>query len=252
MKTLRQFFALGFGSLILLSLPLLAADSAPSSAAKVRVLVVTGGHDFEKEPFFQVFKDNPEITFKAVEHPHAQALFKADAAKAYDVLVFYDMHQEITDEAKADLVARLKDGKGLVVLHHAIADYQKWPEYEKIIGAKYYLEKTVVNGVEKARSAYKHGMHFTLHVVDPAHPVTKGVKDYEIHDETYKWFDVAEGVHPLLTTDEPESNHVVAWAKTYENARVVYMQSGHDHFAYENPNFRQVLRQAIVWTANRD
>lgn len=252
MKTMRALFALGLASLILFSLSVFAADPAGGSSGKLRVVVVTGGHDFEKEPFFQVFKDNPDITYLAVEHPNAQALFKADAAKTYDVLVFYDMHQEITDEAKADLVARLKDGKGLVVLHHAVADYQKWPEYEKIIGAKYYLEKTVVNGVEKARSAYKHGMHFTLHVADPAHPVTKGVKDFEILDETYKWFDVAKDVQPLLTTDEPESNHIVAWAKTYENARVVYMQSGHDHFAYENPNFRQVLRQAINWTAKRD
>ncbi|HWW01602.1 MAG TPA: ThuA domain-containing protein [Candidatus Acidoferrum sp.] len=252
MKTIGALCAFGFFSLVLFPLSLLAADVAGGPSGKVRILVITGGHDFEQEPFFQVFKDNPDITYKAVEHPNAQALFKADAAKDYDVLVFYDMHQEITDEAKADLVARLKDGKGLVVLHHAIADYQNWPEYEKIIGAKYYLEKTVVNGVEKARSAYKHGMHFTLHVTDPAHSITKGVKDYEIHDETYKWFDVARDVHPLLTTEEPESNHVVAWAKTYENARVAYMQSGHDHFAYENPSFRQVLRQAINWAAKRD
>ena len=249
MKTIRALLAFGFVSLVLFSLSLVAAEPA---SGKVRVLVVTGGHDFEKEPFFQVFKDNTDITYKAVEHPNAQALFTADAAKDYDVLVFYDMHQEITDEAKADLVARLKDGKGLLVLHHAIADYQKWPEYEKIIGAKYYLEKTVVKGVDKARSGYKHGMHFTLRVADPAHPVTRGVKDYGIIDETYKWFDVDKDVHPLLTTEEPESNHVVAWAKTYENARVVYMQSGHDHTAYENPNFRQVLRQAINWTAKRD
>jgi type 1 glutamine amidotransferase len=252
MKTMRALFALGLVSLVLLSLSVFAADPAGGPLGKLRVLVVTGGHDFEKEPFFQVFKDNPDITYQAVEHPNAQALFKADAAKDYDVLVFYDMHQEITDAAKADLVARLKDGKGLVVLHHAIADYQNWPEYEKIIGAKYYLEKTVVNGVEKARSAYKHGMHFTLQVADSAHSVTRGVKDYKILDETYKWFDVAKDVHPLLTTDEPESNHVVAWAKTYENARVVYIQSGHDHFAYENPSFRQILKQAINWTAKRD
>ena len=26
---------------------------------------------------------------------------------------------------------------------------------------------------------------------------------------------------------------------------------GHDHFAYENPNFRQILRQAIRWTAKK-
>src|SRR5215813_1231788 len=181
-----------------------AADSS-GSLHKIRVLIVTGGHDFEKEPFFKLFKDNHEITYRAVEHPNAHALFKADAAKDYDVLVFYDMHQEITDEAKADFVARLKEGKGLVVLHHAIADYQQWPEYARIIGARYYLQKTVVDGLEKPRSAYRHDMHFTLHVADPNHAVTSGVKDFEIHDETYNLFDVAKGNQVLLTTDEPES-----------------------------------------------
>ena len=230
--------------------PAFAAEA--SKGEKIRALVITGGHEFEKEQFFKVFKDNPDITFVAVEHPNAQAMFKAEAARQYDVIVMYDFNQKISDEAKADFVARLKEGKGLVVLHHAIATYPDWPEYWKIIGARYYLEKTVVDGVDKARSAYKHGMHFTIHVADPEHPVTRGVKDYEILDETYKWFDVAKDCHPLLTTEEPESNKVIAWAKNYEKARVVYMQSGHDHFAYENPAFQQVLRQAIRWTAGRD
>ncbi len=95
-------------------------------------------------------------------------------------------------------------------------------------------------------------MHFTIHVADPNHAVTRGVKDYEIHDETYKWFDVAEECHPLLTTGEPESKKVIAWAKTYEKARVFYMQSGHGHTAYDNPSFQQVLRQAIRWAAKKD
>jgi type 1 glutamine amidotransferase len=241
-----------WGLVVGLSSSLALAADAVKDAAKIRVLVVTGGHEFEKEPFFRVFKDNPDITFQAVEHPNAHALLKADAAAQYDVLVCYDMHQEITDEAKADFVARLKEGKGLVVVHHAIASYQDWPEYSKIIGARYYLQKTVVDGVEKARSAYKHDMHFQVQVADPTHPVTRGVKDYQLHDETYRLFDVAPGCHTLLTTDEPESNKVIGWAKTYENARVVYLQSGHDHFAYENPNFQQILRQAIRWTARRD
>jgi hypothetical protein len=30
------------------------------------------------------------------------------------------------------------------------------------------------------------------------------------------------------------------------------MQSGHDHFAYENPNYQRLLRQAIQWTAHKD
>jgi uncharacterized protein len=230
----------------------LPASPPSQSPTKTRVLVVTGGHGFEQEPFFKLFKENPEITYQAVEHPKAHALLTAEAAKTWDVLMLYDMHQGISDQAKADFVARLKEGKGLVAVHHAIADYQDWPEYTAIIGAHYYLAATNMNGVAKPRSAYKHGVDFRIHVADPQHPVTRGIKDFDIHDETYKWFDVAEDVHPLLTTDEPESNAVVAWAKTYQGARVVYIQLGHDHFAYENPSYRQLLKQAIQWTARKD
>ncbi|HZR20371.1 MAG TPA: ThuA domain-containing protein [Verrucomicrobiae bacterium] len=239
-------------SVSVFSFILVQAGAAEPAKGKIRVLVVTGGHDFEQEQFFKLFGDNADITFHAVEHPRAHALLRPEAARDYDVLVAYDMHQEISDEAKSDLLAWLKAGKGFVVLHHAIASYQQWPEYSKIIGARYYLEKTTVDGVEKARSVYQHGVHFRIHVADPDHPVTRGVKDFDIHDETYNLFDVAKDVHPLLTTEEPLSNRVIGWAKTYGAARVVYLQSGHDHFAYENPNYQQILRQAIRWVAKRD
>jgi len=169
MKNIRALFALAFLPIFLFAFLAPAADSAQQSEGKIRVLVETGGHDFEKEPFFKLFKDNPDITYQAVQHPDAHALLTADAAKRWDVLVLYDMHQGITDAAKADFVARLKEGKGLVVLHHAIADYQAWPEYTTIIGAHYYLAATNINGVAKARSAWKEGMHFRIHVADPQH-----------------------------------------------------------------------------------
>ncbi len=222
---------------------------AADPAGKTRVLVVTGGHDFEQPQFFQLFKDNTEITYEAVEHPKAYAKLRPDAVSKYDVILLYDMYQDVSDEAKADFLALLKRGKGLVVMHHAIASGQKWPEYEKIIGAKYYLEPTKVNGVEKKRSAYQHDVVFKVQVPNPQHPVTAGMKEFEIHDETYKWFDVDPGVTPLLTSQHPESGPTIGWAKTYEKSRVVYIQLGHDHFAYENPAFRQVVKQAIRWTA---
>jgi type 1 glutamine amidotransferase len=263
MKTLRRLCGWAPRLSFLLSICASAADSTappkpfehPSEAGKpgkIRVLVVTGGHEFEHDQFFKLFSDNPQISFHAVEHPNAHGFLKPESAEDYDVLVAYDMHQEITQDAKADLLSWLKAGKGFVVLHHAIASYQQWPEYCRIIGAHYYLQATNVDGVEKARSTYKHGMHFTIHVVDPNHPVTKGVRDFEITDETYNLFDVATDAHTLLTTDEPESNKVIGWAKNYGPARVVYLQSGHDHTAYENPNYQQILKQAIHWAARRD
>jgi len=252
MKIPRFFVALGCLLGLLGSSSCLAAAPLKPLSQKIRVLVVTVGHPFEKEPFFKLFQDNPDITYQAVEHPNAYASFKAEPAKQYDVIVTYDFNQKITDEAKADFVARLKDGKGLVVLHHAIAAYPAWPEYWNIIGAHYYLAATNIHGVAKARSAWKEGMDFRIHLPNPNHPVTRGVSDFDIHDETYKWFDVARECQPLLTTAEPESNGVIAWAKTYKGTRVVYMQSGHGHSAYENPNYQQLLRQAIRWTARKN
>src|SRR5580765_7229401 len=86
----------------------LAAEPDKSSGQKIRVLVVTGGHDFEHDQFFKLFSGNPDITFKPVEHPNAHRELTAEAATNYDVLVAYDMHQEISEAAKADLLSWLK------------------------------------------------------------------------------------------------------------------------------------------------
>ena len=227
-----------------------AADAVP--AAKIRVLLITGGHGFEKEQFFRLFRTNTELSVIEREHPNADAMFKSDRAGEYDVIVLYDMRQDSSDEAKADFIARLKEGKGLVVLHHALCSFQKWPEYIKIIGGQYHLDKTVVNGVEKPASSYKHGMHWKLQVADTNHPVTHGIKDFEIDDETYKDFEVLSDSHPLLRTDEPTSTKTIAWTRSYEGARVVYIQLGHDHTAYDNPNYQQLLEQAIRWAAKKN
>lgn len=228
-----------------------AGLQAGEAAEKVRVLLVTGGHDYETNQFLQVFRDNPAITFTAVTHPQAHAWLAAEKASAWDVMVLYDMWQPIEERARQDFVARLKEGKGLVVTHHAIANYQAWPEYERIIGAKYYLEPTVRDGVRKERSQWLHDVQFRVAVADKDHPVTRGVSDFDIHDETYNLFDVAPEVTVLLTTKEVTSGPKLAWAKTYAGARVVYLQLGHDHFAYENPHYRKILANAIAWTARR-
>jgi uncharacterized protein len=228
-----------------LTLPGLAAD-------KLRLLVISGGHDFQTNAFFQVVKDNPSVTYRAFTHPNAHAQLRPEAAKDYDVMVCYDMWQPITDEAKADFMNFLKAGKGLVILHHAVANYQKWPEYEKILGGRYYLAKTTVNGVEKPQSIWKHDVDLNVRIADPKHPVTRGLKDFQIHDETYGLFDMAEDSHPLLTTDESTSAKNIGWARTWEKARVVYIQLGHDGQAYRNPNYQQLLSQAIRWVAKQD
>jgi len=81
MKRIRALPAYGLLAVLLVLLPPFAGNLANASPAKVRILIVTGGHAFETNAFFQVFKDNPDITYQAVEHPNAFALFKAEPAR---------------------------------------------------------------------------------------------------------------------------------------------------------------------------
>lgn len=227
-----------------------AADTPP--AGRIRVLVVTGGHGFEREPFLQMFKDNPDIAFTAVEHPKAHALFKAEAARDYDVVVLYDMWRKIDDAAKTDFTNLVASGKGVVAMHHCLGSYQDWPEYRKIIGGVYFLQPQTVGESVKPASVYKEGLDLKVRVAGPAHPVTAGVAaEFPICDETYGKCEILPDSHPLLTTDEPTSDKVIGWWRTYGKARVVYLQGGHDHLAYANPEFRKLVANAIRWTNAR-
>jgi len=266
MKTVRKHrpipasarhFVVGLATVgLLMSLafcqPLWKSQAADKENSPLRLLVITGGHDYETNLFYRMFDEFSGMTYQTASHPKAHDWLKSEKAAQYDVIVLYDMWQEITDTAKNDFINRLNQGKGLVVLHHALASYQAWPEYEKIIGGKYNLQKTVVGGIEKPMSTYLHDVTFKVRVLDKTHPVTRGVSDFEIHDETYNLFDVSPDVVRLLGTDAPTSGKIIGWAKSYQGAKVVYLQLGHDHLAWENPAFKKLLSQAIRWTAGRE
>lgn len=240
-------------SFLLLFLVLTITMSAADSPSKpIHILVITGGHDYRVDKFNEMLANlGDNITYQVAELPGAYDMFLPENQSRYDVLVFYHMWQTITDK-QADILANcIRKGKPLVVLHHSICAFDDWPEYINIIGGKYFHKPTTVKGIEYPACSYIHDLHFKVRIVDPQNPVTKGLSDFEIFDETYKGFYVDEEVTPLLTTDEPSSTSVIGWAKKYGKARVVTLQSGHDVPTFENPNFRILLRQAVEWVYNK-
>jgi type 1 glutamine amidotransferase len=213
-----------------------------------RILVVTGGHDYKTEPFTRMLESLGEnFSFQIAELPSAFNMFLPENRNKYDAVIFYHMWQTISPEQAAALSGCFREGKPLVALHHSICAFDDWPEYFNIIGGKYFHKPTVVNGKEYAVCSYIHDLHFTAMISDGNHAVTKGLKDFELFDETYKGYYIEEGVVPLITTDEPSSNHLIGWTKTYGKARVVTLQSGHDTPTFENPAFRKLLGQALTW-----
>ncbi|MHB0958998.1 MAG: ThuA domain-containing protein [Pirellulaceae bacterium] len=219
---------------------------------KIRVLLITGGHDYEEKQFHAAFDAIPDVTTVTATLPEAAAQLTPELADKIDVIVFYDMWVAgFSPKQQQAFVALLNRGIGVLALHHTLAAHQEWPEYAKIIGGKYQTQQRVVDGQPIPGSTYDHDQDVRVHIADPEHPITRGLKDFQIHDETYKFFDTDPDAHVLLTTDHPKSDPELAWTKQYGNSRVVYLQLGHDHLAYENPNFRTLLARSIRWTAGR-
>lgn len=238
--------------LILIFLALSLSISGIITPSKtIRILVITGGHDYKVAEFNQMLEAlGKDIQYQISELPGAYNMFLPENRNKYDVLVFYHMWQTITDEQAKVFSDCIRQGKPLVVLHHSICAYDDWPEYANIIGGKYFHKPTTIKGKEYPACSYIHDLHFTVKIINPADPVTKGLTDFDIFDETYKGFYVDEGVTPLLSTDEPSSTPVIGWSKMYGKARIVTLQSGHDAATFENPNFRKLLKQSIEWVYN--
>ncbi|HUW19950.1 MAG TPA: ThuA domain-containing protein [Sedimentisphaerales bacterium] len=220
-------------------------------AKKIKVVVVTAGHGFKKEPFFAIFESSGDINYVEAEQRDQSELFEDISGWDYDVIVLYNMTQEISPARQHNLTSLLNRGVGLVALHHSIGAFQQWPEYRKIIGGRFYLNEMEENGVMHGKSDYQHGLDIAVHVGDKRHPITRGMKDFVIHDEAYKKCVFEKGNHVLLTTNHPASDEPLCWVRGYGKARVCYIQLGHDSAAYENENYRRLVSRAIRWSAGR-
>jgi type 1 glutamine amidotransferase len=245
MNFIRHLLILGAALCIAGKLP------AAEDSEKLKVLVVTGGHGFEKEPFFKMFQDNTEITFTTAAHASKTnvTVFEREDLLRFDTVVLYDMPSAITDAQKAKFLSLFEKGIGLVVLHHALVSYPNWPEYEHIIGGRYQEPDPNKPGRVTEQVGWQHDVEVPVVIVATNHPVTAWVKDFTLHDEIYWGFRVSPDVTPLITTSHPKSGKPLGWCRAQGKSRVVFLQPGHGKAAFNDANYRRLLAQAIRWAA---
>ena len=235
---------------IILPLMVVFCIAAMSTAEPINLLIITGGHDFERDEFFAAFDSFDNIQWTEIQHPQVRDFWGTDQIKEYDALLFYDMPKEISSEQKESFLDLVEDGMGIVFMHHSLASYPDWSEYMKIIGGHYHQKPYVTARGDTLVSTYKHDVDLTVNV-EKEHPVTQDVNNFTIHDEVYNYYSVVPTVTPLLSTEHPESGELLAWTHTYKKSTIVYLLLGHDHHAYVNENFRKLVHNAVTFVADK-
>jgi hypothetical protein len=216
----------------------------------------------------------------------------ADVVLAYDMpgVIFRDRLPPELPPPSAEFVAnigRLFDaGQPFVFLHHAIASWPAWQEYAEFVGGRFNEAAAELRGQMWPDSGYRMDVWQTLSVVEPDHPVCAGLPaSFEICDESHQCPIFEEDVTPLLVTDAPRGvdfhysaaraiaghfndrtgwahppgSRYVAWVKRTRRSPVVYIQPGNGPMelctgpsVYENPNYRKLLGNALLWAASPD
>lgn len=240
-RALLQGLGAAFGA------SLAAKIFAGEPAAKVRVLLVIGGHGDNVSSLFEGNHDL-DVTRAVLKDPSE---FLEDIERwNHEVIVQYHLGQAISEKRKKNFLALMDRGVGVVTIHHALSAFQAWTEYRTIIGGRSYLAPAVVNGVKLPRSSDAAAPRYEVQIADPQHPITQGLKDFVIEqEETYKNYVVDAGAVPLLTTEFAQSDKVLAWTHRCRQARTAYFQPGHAKSTFQHPVYRTILLRAIRWAA---
>src|SRR4051812_30627827 len=77
-------------------------------------------------------------------------------------------------------------GRPIIAHHGAIASYDDWPEFRRLIGFTWIWGKTNHSPIGD----------YTVNILPTNHPITTGLCDFSIHDELYYDIAITEGLNP--------------------------------------------------------
>jgi trehalose utilization protein len=210
------------------------------------VAVITGGHSYDVINFHKFLRGLAGVD-AYLQHIDDFATSPDALRDSYDVLLFYIMMREgPTDDLPGfrgkprRALERLgQTAQGLVILHHGLLAYPEWPQWHALVGIQ-----------DRQLHGYAHDETLAIKVADTSHPITHGLADWTLVDETYDMADVGPDSTILLTVEHPNSMTTVAWTRQYRQSRVFCLQLGHDNQAWADPGFQTVVTRGITWSAD--
>ncbi len=93
---------------------------------------------------------------------------------------------------------------------------------------------------------------YTAYIYDHDHPITSGLGDFDIADETYAHeYHKNACMRCLVRMDRGNERQSMAWVQQHGKGRVFTTGFGDNQGAWGNPQFQRVLVRAMYWTVGR-
>lgn len=163
-------------------------------------------------------------------------------------LVFYSRPAGdivLSNKHREAFEALMAQGVGYVAIHWATdADLKRGPDYLDVLGGWFNFAHS--------------GLKITtapLRQLAPEHPISRGWKEFALHDEFYLNLKFHERATPILQVPVDGKQQTVAWVFERDGpqrGRSFGTTLGHFHENFEIEAFRRFLVNGILWTAGVD
>lgn len=234
-------------SLLALALPFSHVESAALANPSPRVLVFskTAGfrHDSIPTGIEAIKAIAPEYGF-SVNATEDASVFSREGLSKYDVVLFLCTTGDVLDEnQQAAFEDFVKGGGGYVGLHAAADTEYDWPFYGRTVGAYFKSHPAI----QKAKVKIEDRSHATSFFLP---------EEWERTDEWYSYrANPRADVNVLASLDESSyqgggmGDHPITWWHDVGEGRAWYTGFGHTKESYSEPDFRRMIGEAIVWSA---
>ena len=215
--------------------PRARADAAPQTYRRVKVLFLGDrGHHTPMERVRQVYSIFAQ---HGIDLTYTESMSDLNPATLgrYDVVALYANIEKIAPDQEKSLIDFIESGHGYSVIHCGSYCFLNSPKLTAICGARFKSHHTGV---------------FKETIVQPDHPIEKGLKPIESWDETY--------VHELFNQEgrtilgyrvEADHKEPYTWVREQGRGRVFYTAWGHDERTWGNEDFQALLERGIRWSA---
>jgi len=222
-----------------------------NAGAPKKILILTGQehHNNWKQltPILvEAFAKDKRLEVSVSEEP--AIMTKAEILARYDgvVMLYNNSDKKPAPEgALANLKKAVEGGKGLVIVHFSSGAFCDWT-IKKVDPAFCEIAGRVWNPA--CRGHDPHGT-FTVSITDKAHPITKGLSDYEQTDELYTCLEGPGTIQVLASAVSKVDKKIypLAFVLTPGKGRTFHCALGHCPKAFNEPT-KQLFRQGVLWS----
>lgn len=224
-----------------------ASMEASGGGVPLKVVMVSGSGEYKSgvslPAFAKFLEEGFNVKATVLEAKGEKEIPGLEALDDCDVLLVFTRRIKLEGEQLERFKKYCDAGKPIVGVRTASHAIQTWLDFDReVLGGNY-------------KGHYGGGVKQSVTIAPDAkdHPVLKGVRDFESEYSLYKTSPIATDATLLMTSNTPKAAapEPAAWVRDRKGARVFYTSLG-GLTDFGNASFRQLLVNALFWTARRE